>query len=420
MRSRQSLIPFSNMSAGMPPLPFWPARDHEMIYRASLVLRFQMDFWSMVREERMRPMVHKKRPWSMDQFRKIFNTCRIPEPEVDRVEHHFRTRSEGPPVSTEVIVLCRGHLFSVPTIHPGPKEIPYSLTQLSEQFHAILNHPFCQRSGPGVAALTSLKRDQWAKNRQKLLKLSDRNRSNLRRIERSLQYIAFDEERPQTSSDQLRQAVCGDPRLRWADKSIGQIYFSNGTSCASADHTPFDGFATALMTHYTITSVEECQGKWPQQLMHNQDAEFNYNAIEDVALLQFDLDDELEQEIESAIKSYNKNCELIEMFTDQFDDYGKKFMKHVRLHPEALVQVALQLAYHRVRKIRPQMHIAAPTCYCTASTRMFYNGRTETCRSCTLEATDFALETVNNRNFVSNFFNFNCHILISKVWFLIK
>ncbi|CAL4082988.1 unnamed protein product, partial [Meganyctiphanes norvegica] len=74
-----------------------------------------------------------------------------------------------------------------------------------------------------------------------------------------------------------------------------------------------------------------------------------------------------------------------------FEDYGKDFMKAQKLHPDAFVQMALQLAYIR------QNGKPAPT-YETATTRQFYNGRTETMRSCTVEAVEWAHAMLSRNN----------------------
>jgi len=54
-------------------------------------------------------------------------------------------------------------------------------------------------------------------------------------------------------------------------------------------------------------------------------------------------------------------------------------MKGVKLQPDACVQMALQLAYF-------QMYGQPTATYETAHTRMFYHGRTETIRSCSIDS----------------------------------
>ena len=67
---------------------------------------------------------------------------------------------------------------------------------------------------------------------------------------------------------------------------------------------------------------------------------------------------------------------------DQFQDYGKAFMKQHKIHPDAYVQTALLLTYYRLHGT------FAPT-YETAMMRQYYKGRTETCRSCSIESVRF-------------------------------
>lgn len=63
--------------------------------------------------------------------------------------------------------------------------------------------------------------------------------------------------------------------------------------------------------------------------------------------------------------------------------YGKQFMKLHKLHPDAFIQMMLQLTYY-------QLHGEFVATYETALMRNYYNGRTETVRSCTMAAIDWA------------------------------
>jgi carnitine O-octanoyltransferase len=405
LRGRQSLVPFSNMSAAMPPQPFWPDTNQstEVAYRAALVLRFTLDFYCLLWEERMRPMLHKQHYWSMDQFRRLFNTCRVPQPEVDRLETYFRTRFQSDHLtSTDIIIFYRGHIFRIAafeSITPNDQQPRIcSIRKLYEQLKAVLMHSKCAESaGPGVPALTSAPRDRWAKNRVRLLELSDRNRFNLQRIEQSLLCVSFDQKQPQTASQRLQYTMCGPPDDRWADKSVCHVFYANGAAGAICDHTPFDGFASALLTHYVLTCLNECAGRWPESAL-----DLDSDTLEsEVMSIDFDLNDSLRTEIDWARDEYSKNCARLQMLSQTFDGYGKKMLKLVRLHPEALIQVALQVAYERVRRMRSDLHQVPPTCYCTASTRQFHNGRTETVRACTAESAELARLIVDQRDFVS-------------------
>ena len=60
-------------------------------------------------------------------------------------------------------------------------------------------------------------------------------------------------------------------------------------------------------------------------------------------------------------------------------------------------QIALQLAYYRI-------HGKAGSTYTSASTRKFYNGRTETCRACTKETMDFVKAIIESPNDYKNLY----------------
>lgn len=65
-------------------------------------------------------------------------------------------------------------------------------------------------------------------------------------------------------------------------------------------------------------------------------------------------------------------------------------MKSKKIHPDAFVQMVLQLAYYN-------LHEEFVPTYETATMRAYYNGRTETVRSCSSDAVKFVL-AMNNPN----------------------
>lgn len=69
--------------------------------------------------------------------------------------------------------------------------------------------------------------------------------------------------------------------------------------------------------------------------------------------------------------------------------FGKGFMKQCKVSPDAFIQMAFQLAYYRLyRKFS--------LTYEPAMTRLFFKGRTETIRSCSVESSEWVLAMENN------------------------
>lgn len=95
------------MITSFPLLDFWPNNltdINELVYRVCLITRYQLEFWQLLREQTFRPMKHKDQYWSMNQFRSLFNTTRLPGSDCDSLIQNFKTIAESEkPVSSEII-----------------------------------------------------------------------------------------------------------------------------------------------------------------------------------------------------------------------------------------------------------------------------------------------------------------------------
>lgn len=99
--------------------------------------------------------------------------------------------------------------------------------------------------------------------------------------------------------------------------------------------------------------------------------------------LSFHLDDEIIKRIHEAEQLYRESNNSMDILLSPFTSYGKDFLHQHNVHPDAFVQMAIQLSYYR-------LHEKPPPTYETASTRRFFNGRTETLRSCTTESLNWS------------------------------
>ncbi|CAM9743088.1 unnamed protein product [Sphacelaria rigidula] len=95
------------------------------------------------------------------------------------------------------------------------------------------------------------------------------------------------------------------------------------------------------------------------------------------------LPEELKGEVQYARKEFVGACHGYSLDAIDFQSFGKNSCKEWKVSPDAMVQMAIQLAF---RRLHGQM---APT-YESCATRSFHRGRTETIRSCTTESADFA------------------------------
>uniref|UniRef100_A0A5F9D9C2 Peroxisomal carnitine O-octanoyltransferase n=1 Tax=Oryctolagus cuniculus TaxID=9986 RepID=A0A5F9D9C2_RABIT len=314
---------------------YWPPKEGTHLERGSIILWHNLNYWQLLRKEKVPVDKVGNTPLDMNQFRMLFSTCKVPGITRDSIMNYFRTESEGHSPS-HLAVLCRGRVFVFDVIHEGslitPPEFLRQLTHIQEK---------CRREpeGPGIAALTSEERTRWAKAREYLISLDPENLTLLEKIQSSLFVYSMEDGRPHVTPEDYSQIISilfsGDPTVRWGDKSYNLISFSNGVFGCNCDHAPYDAMVMVHIAHYVDEKILENEGRW---------------------------------------KASN-----LQFAAYAFTSFGKKLTKKKKLHPDTFIQLALQLAYYR-------LHGRPGCCYETAMTRYFYHGRTETLRPCTTEA----------------------------------
>lgn len=125
------------------------------------------------------------------------------------------------------------------------------------------------------------------------------------------------------------------------------------------------------ISYYVDEKILENEGRWKGS-----------EKVRDIPLpeeLVFTVDEKVVNDINHAKAQHLKQASDLQVVGYAFTHFGKKLTKKMMLHPDTFVQLALQLAYYR-------LHGRPGCCYETAMTRFFYHGRTETVRSCTVEA----------------------------------
>lgn len=312
----------------------------------------------------------------MNQFRRLFQTNRLPGLDCDSLITNFKTIAESEvPISTEVIVLWNGRIFTIKVYDEINGHI-FSLNQLKEQLLHIVRHAGFKKEGNPISVFSCDNRDSWYKNRTHLCELDEQNKKNLERIDNALFVISLEtDESPLNRTETFERIFTSKKGMRFADKSLNMVYFKNGQIGALWDHTPFDGFAAGVLSHFAFNEIVKCKGVWPHLLITHSQDNHNYSATKFVHELTFKLDNQLNNNLKLVRELYLSNCSNIDVCIKSFYAYGKSLLKKNQLHPEGLVQLALNLAYYRLRFKNSNLNLPEPTCYCTASTRKFHNGK---------------------------------------------
>ncbi|CAL8247207.1 unnamed protein product [Lota lota] len=349
----------------------WPPSDGTQLQRTSVSMWYTLQYWDLIRTERLAPHKAGRLVLDMDQYRMLFCTCKVPGVTKDTILNYFKTESDGT-CPSHVVVMHRGRIFSFDALYDGkiltPPELLRQLKYVTE----------CCEGGPegdGVAALTSEERTIWAKAREHLISIDPVNTRILETIQSSLFVVSLDDAKPYATAEDYTpltlETLTGDPTIRWGDKSYNSISYADGTFGCNCDHAPYDGMIMVSLSYYIDCRLKASDGKWKGSNM--------VRAIPLPEELLFTLDDKVRHDVQLAKQHFLETAQNLQLVCYAFTSFGKEAIKQRRLHPDTFVQLAMQLAYYR-------KHGRPGSCYETAMTRRFYHGRTETMRPCTQEA----------------------------------
>uniref|UniRef100_A0A672UNF3 Carnitine O-palmitoyltransferase 1, muscle isoform n=1 Tax=Strigops habroptila TaxID=2489341 RepID=A0A672UNF3_STRHB len=313
-------------------------------------------------------------PMCSSQLERMFNTTRIPGKETDQLVHLGDSR--------HVAVFHRGRFYRLWLYQGGRLLQPRDL-QL--QFQRILDDPSGPQPGEErLAALTAGERVPWAEARTRFFSRGP-NKASLEAIERAAFFVTLDEEahgaaprRDGCMDAYAKSLLHGRCYDRWFDKSFTLVVYSNGKLGANAEHSWADAPVIGHLWEFMLgtdrfelgyTEEGNCKGEPNTMLPPPQ-------------RLQWDIPEECCAAIERSYVLAQALAEDVDFHVFQFLEFGKGLIKRCRTSPDAFIQLSLQLAHFRDKGQFCLMYEASMT-------RLFRDGRTETVRSCTAEATAF-------------------------------
>ncbi|KAI6657714.1 Carnitine O-acetyltransferase-like [Oopsacas minuta] len=337
-------------------------------------------FFDLVRNNNLPQDIIGDSPLCMSQYNKLAGTYRIPGVEIDSLRYS--------PDTNHVLVIHRGRYFKLP-IYTGEGELkrvlqPYLIKHL---LYSIISMPEEEQVPVGV--LTSLDRYSWCVARQEMM-TSSVNKHSLDVIEESMLAIELDEPGIESYESFFIQTMIGDLSEnfryynRWHDIRYQKVVTSDGFSSSSMEHTATDGSAAmtqAAHTYSYTTPVSDIP----------------------VSLEQLPFLEELKWEISPIVASYITDAKYrliqlskklsVKIFT--FSGFGKNLPKSLKLSPDSNIQLAIQLTFFK-------LHGVSTACYESVTTTKFYEGRTDTIRSTSIESDELVRHLYFNGDVMSD------------------
>uniref|UniRef100_A0AAR2JS45 carnitine O-palmitoyltransferase n=1 Tax=Pygocentrus nattereri TaxID=42514 RepID=A0AAR2JS45_PYGNA len=314
-------------------------------------------------------------PMCSSQYERMFNTSRVPGVETDAIQHVNESK--------HIVVYHKGRFFKVWMFYDGRLLYPREIEQQMERILADKSEP--QPGEEHLAALTAGDRIPWAKARSTFFSRG-KNKQSLDSVEKAAFFVTLDDteqrydpDNPVQSLDRYAKSLLhGKCYDRWFDKSFNLIVFKNGTMGLNAEHTWADAPIVGHLWEQVLafdpvimgyTEDGHCKGKIHPSLPGPQ-------------RLQWDIPEECQSVISSSLEVANALADDVDSHIIPFSEFGKGLIKKCKTSPDAFIQIVLQLAHFRDK---------GKFCltYEASMTRLFREGRTETVRSCTIEACAF-------------------------------
>ncbi|XP_050446529.1 carnitine O-palmitoyltransferase 2, mitochondrial isoform X3 [Cataglyphis hispanica] len=299
-------------------------------------------------------------PLDMSQYKNLFNTTRIPELEKDVI---FQDSS-----AKHLVILRKGHFYAFDVLDANdsirsPREIAACLKAILEDDRPPNKHP--------VGVLTTSERDQWAQARSHLVKTG--NMEILKKIDSAIFVMILDDEVIGTEKNKLlRTYLHADGTNRWFDKSFSLIVSKDGYSGINFEHSWGDG--VAILRYFQ--DVKADISKKPR--FHPNEVNELIKESVNIERLQFSIDAKSENIINRQKTKYQDWINRLCIDYIIYEEFGKNQCKKFRVSPDAVMQLAFQLALYTLEDR------VVPT-YESCSTAAYKHGRTETIRPCTLE-----------------------------------
>ncbi|EYB88851.1 hypothetical protein Y032_0240g3340 [Ancylostoma ceylanicum] len=321
-------------------------------------------------------------------YDKLYSVCRVPGEQIDELVNYG--------ISKHVVAILDGCFYKV-MICDGNNRI-YSIDQLAKIYAELLSRNDVVEGPAGmVAALTTDKRDEWARNREKFFLKHPKNAATLKEIESAAFILTledgeygYDPKNPDKLSNFLRNMLTGNGVNRWADKSLNYVVSKNSRCGGTTEHSIGDGseFDHIMENFVTMELLTEYPSLEEQQRIEKlTDGDRNLTLA---IRLPVEVNTEMGAAIQRCYTQYEKLREDVDVAATVFREFGKGFIKKCGVSPDGFMQMAIQLANYR-----DQGRFVLT--YEPASARFYKNSRTETLRTVTDESCEFVYAMVNGK-----------------------
>uniref|UniRef100_A0A914EA57 Choline/carnitine acyltransferase domain-containing protein n=1 Tax=Acrobeloides nanus TaxID=290746 RepID=A0A914EA57_9BILA len=334
MRYRNSLL---NTNVGCADVIFQKTTSIQAARAANVVyLRLQF-IREVYQKQSMKPITLGLIPLCPSQYIDYYRSLRVPRETSDEMIRIPETK--------HIAVYSKGCWYKLNVFHGRrllrPAELERSIQAIVDRTPDPIDHE------PMISALTCGPRDLWARIRKEKFGKGV-NSESLSFIETALDVVflddeesEYDEDDPRKYDDEVARALHGNGYLLWCDKPSVYLISKNGRMASNGEHSVVDAMIYVHIREYT---------KYHEQYTHTYTPDGHcrgeIEVVPTAERLKWNLDDETKAAIDEAY-AFGKNvADDFENACVVFKDFGKDFMKTIKVSPDAFIQMAIQMAYY--------------------------------------------------------------------------
>ncbi|MGF1861327.1 choline/carnitine O-acyltransferase [Photobacterium profundum] len=322
------------------------------------------NFISLIDKKELTVDMQKDMPLCMNQYKNLFSSIRIAQQGMDKLKVSSSRK--------HIVAMYNQRIFQVDIL--DEKGNVRSPSSIESDLDCIIS---ISGEGQNVGVLTTMPRDTWAKSRANLLQISVNNRESMTVIEDAAFVLCLDENTPDEINEVSKQLLHGDGSDRFFDKSLQFIVFKNGKTGINFEHTGVDGSVMLRLVAHIYDTIDKVS-------VDEKDAftDTEGSLAQRVKEVEFDLDSVLTQTTRAAVDLFVQHSANNQIRVLNFKPFGKNQIKQFGVSPDAFVQLALQLAEHK-------LYGKCYSAYEAVMTRTFLDGRLDVLYTVTPESMAF-------------------------------
>lgn len=346
--------------------------DLRQVERAAELIATAVSYKLLLDEELVPPDFQRGQAQSMEQYKYLFATTRIPGAVQDTVRAPYTEEWPGPSRARHIVVFFRGNMFRMDVL--GPEGRPHTLEELQAGLRVIVDTGATWAEPEvSIGHLTTKARAEWAASRQALLDYHPANAEALDVVETALFCLCLEDFTPKDLHEACDQLLHGNSGNRWFDKAVSLIVLEDGTAGINVEHCSLDG-------NTILKFIDSMLGEPAEQQSVRSGA--RSQGLPAVKAIEFVLNDDLRADVRAAGDAFAGYAANNASSVVSTKDFGANRVKQLKISPDAFVQLAYQLAHKRTRG-----RVGAT--YESIATRKYQNGRTEAMRVVTPEVLRF-------------------------------